>query len=442
APGEAGVDIRIDSVFTVYDTRKPYNNKLFVTGAWEYFRWTGDIVFLREHINRLRMALRYTQESLNTLEFNHVRNTKVGHDGLAGWYVNEDGVKVPRPGHGIGNNYYDLLPFGWDDMYGTAQYYGALLAMANMEEAIKRNPAWDIPRGSLAFDAEELRSHAETVREVANDKFWNPETGRFFGSFDVEGRAYDFGFTFVTLEAIWYGIANEDRAREALDWISGRRIVDGDTSTGEDIYTFRFGPRATTLRNIEWYGQGWMYPEDLEFGQQIQDGGAVLGMTFYDLYARLQVYGPDDAWERLLEIIEWDIEVTEAGGYRAYYEEKGIGLQGGGTAGGIGIDFEFLESSLPPAIVPYGFLGLDPRGDHLRIAPRIPTALPHLTLDRFLFQGIEMNITASHEEISLTIATDPVHPIQLHFPDAVTRDGTTGHDFTINSAGTYIYTIE
>ncbi|MBI4606908.1 MAG: hypothetical protein HY721_33515 [Planctomycetes bacterium] len=36
-------------------------------------------------------------------------------------------------------------------------------------------------------------------------------------------------------------------------WLSGRRIVEEDTSRGADIYRWRFGPRSTTRRNIDYY---------------------------------------------------------------------------------------------------------------------------------------------------------------------------------------------
>ena len=142
-----------------------------------------------------------------------------------------------------------------------------------------------------------------------------------------------------------------------MEWIAGRRIVAGDTSQGADIYHWRFGPRATTLRNLDWYGQGWHGPESIPWGGQVQDGGAVLGFSFYDLWARLKVLGPDDCWQRLLEILAWEKDVQSAGGYRKYYEggKRGTTLQGGGTAGGLGIDYEFYESSLVPSIVDLRF---------------------------------------------------------------------------------------
>ena len=55
---------------------------------------------------------------------------------------------------------------------------------------------------------------------------------------------------------------------------------------------------------------------------------------------------------RLQEIIAWFDEVQAAGGYRAYYDGSREGtLQGGGTAGGLGLNQEFFESVLEIMIV-------------------------------------------------------------------------------------------
>ena len=72
------------------------------------------------------------------------------------------------------------------------------------------------------------------------------------------------------------------------------------------------------------------------FGGQVQDGGAVLGFSFYDIMSRIKVFGSDNAWQRLMAIREWDEEVQKYGGYRKYYNDGkgGTTLQGGGTAGG------------------------------------------------------------------------------------------------------------
>ena len=106
------------------------------------------------------------------------------------------------------------------------------------------------------------------------------------------------------------------------------------------------------MRNLDWWGQVWHQPEQTAWGDQVQDGGAVLGLSFFDLWARLHVLGPDDAWKRLQEILDWQERVWAQGVYRDYYSGTARGrLQGCGTPGGLGIDCEFFESSLLPSIM-------------------------------------------------------------------------------------------
>ncbi|MHB0997675.1 MAG: glycosyl hydrolase family 65 protein [Armatimonadota bacterium] len=443
APGESGVKFAIDSFFTVYDTRHTINNPIFVMACWNYYRWTGDIDFLRGNINRMREALRYQQTELGGLKYNNIRNQWIGHDGRPGWVLNPDGSKTIHPGRGVGSNYWDILPFGWDDMYATSQYYASTLMMAEMEEAILANPGWGIPTGAQAFDPIFLRKHAAAVKKEANRKFWDDKKGRFVACIDSDGKSHDYGFTFLNLDAIWYGIASDDHAKKIMSWISGKRIIEGDTSTGADIYHWRFGPRATTKRNIEWYCQGWTAPEGIPWGGQVQDGGAVLGFSFYDLWARMNVLGPDDAWNRLSEIMKWEDEVTKAGGYRKYYSDasKENTLQGGGTAGGLGIDAEFFESSLLPSIATLGFLGLNPGASELRISPKLPKQCPEMGMSNLLYHNSRLDIKVANDSISVSVKDQPVNPIRLAFDGEWSMDGTRtkGSSFELTKKGIYMF---
>lgn len=426
APGETGVALDLDSVFAAYDTRHTINNPIFVLASRYYFAWTGDLDFLRRNIDRMRTALRYQQTVMGGLAFNRIHNTWPGHDGLPGWERDAAGNLTVHFGHGIGNNYWDIMPFGWDDFYATYQYYAATCAMADIESAILQHPGWNIPRGVLALDPDELRSRADAVKAAANEFFWNAETGRFVASIDQAGNRHDYGFTFLNLDAIWYGIASEEHARSIMDWISGRRVVEGDTSTGADIYHWRFGPRATTRRNLDWYGQGWTDPGSIPWGGQVQDGGAVLGFTFYDLWARLKIYGPDDVWARLAEIIAWEQEVKATGGYRAYYADgsHGTTLQGGGTAGGLGIDCEFYESSLLPNIVLYGFLGVTPELDGLHISPALPQAAPDMAARNVRYRDMLLDLRAGNGFIEIEVKGTPAEPPALVFAGPWRREDT------------------
>ena len=444
APGESGVEFNIDSFFTVYDTRHTINNPIYILACWNYFRWNRDLAFLRTVINDMRRALRYQATTMGGQTHDRIRNEWTGHTGISGLELMPDGNKSIHYGQGIGSNYWDLLPFGWDDLYATNQYFASLLVMSKLEDALRANPGWDVPGGALAFEPEALDRHAADVKDLANRMFWNPETGRFSAVIDKNGQAHDYGFTFLNLDAIWYGLASDEHANSIMDWLTGKRIVEGDTSTGEDIYRWRFGPRATTRRNVDWYGFMWTGPETIPWGGQVQDGGAVLGFTFYDLWARLRVIGPDNAWERLRKILAWEKEVGEAGGYREYYKDgqRGTTLQGGGTAGGLGIDFEFFESSLMPSIVIYGFLGLDPGAEALRIEPRLPEACPEMGVANLLYRRVRLDVLAANTELTIRVKDAPPDPpLWLELPSGWRSEGgETGPRFALAAPGVYRFT--
>jgi len=422
----------VRSVFTHWDTRHLVNNAIYIKAAFEYFRWTGDTDFLRQILPRLRLAMRYMMEEGHGLELNHIRCTWHGHDGRPGYTVHADGSKTFHVGHGKGGNYWDLLPLGWDDMYTTTHYYASLLAMVQIEEAVAAQPGWAMPKGFQTLDAGFLREHAAQVKETTNRKFWNDRDGRFVGCIDADGVPHDYGFTFINLEAIHYGIANETNATRIMEWVDGKRDVAGDTSVGSDIYAYRLAPRATTKRNIEWYAHAWTGPETLPFGGQVQDGGAVLGFSFYDIMSRIKTLGPDDAWARLMEIRDWDEEVAEYGGYRKYYGDGkgGTTLQGGGTAGGIGIDFEFTESSMLSAVVPLGFMGLRPDGEALNIEPNLPKDCPAMAVRNLFYQGVRMDVAVQPGKVNINVHSAPPSAFTIRFD---------GREIQVTQPGTYTF---
>lgn len=359
----AGAKIVIRSIITAVDTRHNVNNFTFVKGCSDYVGWTGDLSFLRRNIQRMRLALRWAIKEFKIEKYKCVHTPWIGHDGQSGFDILPDGTKKQVKGRGIGNAYYDLLPFGGKDALTTIYAYDAIQRMARLEEQITSHPEWNIAAGPLAFDPAKLTALAAEMKD-AGDQFWNSATGRFVSAIDLNGRSYDYGLTFVSLEAIHYGFASDTQARDIMDWITGKRIVETDTSTGADIYHWRFAPRCSTKRNTEYYGFIWTGPETIPWGGQVQDGGAVLGFSYHDLMSRLEVYGADNAWQRLEEILAWYGEVKAGGGYRKYYENiPGASLQGGGTAGGLGLDCEFIENILVPQVMLHGFQGLEPRAD-------------------------------------------------------------------------------
>ena len=125
-----------------------------------------------------------------------------------------------RYGGGIGNNYWDLLPFGSDDFYATTYFYSSLEALAEVETWIeKEGAAHQIAPAKQGENAAALLALAAEVKTTANKHFWNEKTGRFNGWIDRDGVPYDYGLTFVNLEAIHSGIATDEHARKIMDWV-------------------------------------------------------------------------------------------------------------------------------------------------------------------------------------------------------------------------------
>lgn len=203
-----------------------------------------------------------------------------------------------------------------------------------------------------------------------------------------------------------------------MDWLTGRRLVEGDTSQGSDIYRFRFGPRATTLRNEEYYNHAWTGFTRYAFGEQIQDGGAVFGLSYHDLMARLKTLGPDNAWGRMREILHWYKEVQAEGGYRTYFEghpERGL-LQSP-KPGGLGLDREFGESVLIPQFLLSGLAGYRPRMDGFSLNPALPSGMPSLTITRVRALGVLLDLTVARDRISLKGREGGPRSLTVHLPE-------------------------
>ena len=403
-PGAKGVRFRIDSFFSAFNTRHQMNACNFLMGSIHTFNQTGDLDYLRQNIGRMRKVLDYAQRELYDRKARMIRVRYQGHDGLPGFHTDKDGNRTYYPGHSIGGNYWDILPFGNLETYTSYYYVYTLRAMADLEEFIRKEQPSGIPSGGFRIRPGKLRREAGRIVKTLNDRMWNKDKGRFYGSEDIEGKKWDYGFVFLNQEAIYYGAATPEHAREIMDWIDGRRIIEGETSTGKDIYHWRLAPRTTTIRNEDWYYWAWD-PQVFPFGRQVQDGGAVFSQSFNDMMSRIQVYGPDSAWERFQGILDWYKETREAGGYRAYYADgsHGNSMQGNGTAGGIGIDLEFAETLLVPYTMIEGFLGFKATSEGYTIHPNLPSDWESLTVDNLYFRGQRLSVTVDANNVNVKV---------------------------------------
>ncbi len=388
-PADGG--LTLERVEPLFDTRHSTNNSHFVLAAARHALWGADRAFLVRNAERIRSALRFLQHDLGGDRLGLLELPWWGHDGLTGL------------GHGIGSNYWDLLPFGHREVYGTAYYLAALRAAAELEALLADHPGWGAGPGE---SARSLRAKARHVQATATAAFWDADRGRFIGTIDAEGTRHDHGFVFANLEALHLGLGGPPEAAAIYDWLDGRRLIAGDTAQGPDIYHWRFAPRATTRRNEDWYFWVWE-GRRVPWGQQVQDGGAVLYTSYHDVCNRLAFQGADPAFARLARILDWYEEVWRAGGYRPYYAARaaagpeGGSLQGAGTAGGLGIDAEFVESTMVPLVLLYGFLGVRAGARGLTVSPRLPAALDWLGVRHLRYAGGHYHLRATHASVTL-----------------------------------------
>lgn len=230
-----------------------------------------------------------------------------------------------------------------------------------------------------------------------------------------------------------------------MDWVSGKRIIEEDAqnapgNTPEDkegnyasgyqgtrlnedgsfadtgtlgIYDFEFAPRSTTVKNYNQYV--WNWGGTNEFGGQVQDGGAIMYLSYYDLMSRLSTYGADDAFDRLKGIQTWYEKVKAVADeanidetapknfYREYYSQRGIIMQGAGTAGGIGLDEEFLESALLLSTIPYGFFGIDSSNYNvLSITPSLPSSLNWWKMENLRYHDVNYDLSVGKDFVQIS----------------------------------------
>lgn len=188
----------LKSIFMTQDTRHNVNNANFVAGVHDYFAFSGDVDFLRRNINRARSALDYAIREFAVEEHGMVFTPWVGHDGRSGveWH---DGKVVRIRDRGIGNNYWDLLPFGGYDITATTYLLHAIERMADMEKAAAQHKEWQLPQSEKARSSQAWQELADLIRKKAPHKFWNNETGRLGCSVDITGKLWDYGFTFTVV---------------------------------------------------------------------------------------------------------------------------------------------------------------------------------------------------------------------------------------------------
>ncbi len=357
-----------------YDTRHFTTNSCFILGAWRLISWTRDDDFARQVLPRARQAMEYQLKQLKGEGGVLVTNAE-GHTGAHG---------------GIGSNYWDILPFGHKDAFSNIYFIASLDAMAGIEEyaALRGIKA---PDAAKARSPQEYRALASKARSAFRSTFWLEKESRFAGCEDVNGNLHDYGFSFVNLEAASRMIPTASQAKRMFRWLET-----AVTSSGKaDMYSrWVFAPRSLAIHNPRktdpqtpkpsWWFFGW---PGTEFDGQCQAGGAILYVSFYDLMARLNYLGPDNALARYRAILDRYAEPDRlSGGSPLFRGEQTQGGPGGG-AGSVGVEGEFPESGLVPCFVLHGLMGLEPSARGLTIHPRLPLSLQWIRCRNVAYGG-------------------------------------------------------
>ena len=449
--------VGLNYVRPTLDTRMSNNNSILISSLRIDYENTGDLEYLTENITRARKAMNFLMQMYDSTRGLKKESYLVGHGGTKeslNWLGNATNKSIASS---ISQGYWDILYMPEYDFQSNTYFYKALVDMAYLEEILADNnitvdtslatvktATRNRTTGTCAYSYD-LDSVANTVltnlRQTTEDTnhtgFWNATNGRFVAGYaSGEGKWYDYGYAAWNLEAIYYGIATEEQATAIMNWLNSE----------DSLYEYVFAPKSITVTgdadvlNGEYAAQGdkWV---------NCQFGGAIMYTSFYDLMARIDTNGADNAFERLKAIKDWYQEIYNyyvANGtdpydfYRYYYDNKGIQCQGLGTAGEVGLDREFLESFLPVSAVAYGFFGINANGNTLEITPEKPTDLTSWEAENLAFNFVKYDLTIFDNAIQLNNVRGDASGLKL----TVALNYTAGQTVYVNGIKTTNFTVE
>lgn len=361
---------------TKYDTRHFTTNPNFILATYRYYAWTRDREFLKANAARVRSAMAFMLDKLG------------GAGGI---------ITLPDKDHGgtpddLPSNYWDDIPFGGKSAYENAYFYASLGAMASIESALG-----DSDRSRFYND---LR---EKCRKSYNELFWNDKAGRYIGCIDKNGVVRDYGFTYVNMEAATYGLPDKAQVERMYHWMEHDK-----TSSGKiDTYSrFRFAPRCNTIDCKGWWylnGKAEIVAQD--FDAHLENGGAILYTSGYDIMARAKYLGADNAFKRLREILaRYEEPDALCGGSPLRYGENN-GWQ-------VGTDQPFPESGIVPASFLYAFLGIQATADGIVITPNLPAELDFAGVRNLHFQDRMLDVKVTRTSVSIR-CDEPEHKVNI-----------------------------
>jgi hypothetical protein len=367
-----------------YDARHFTTNAGFILGCWRYYCWSGDVDFVKENLERLRAAMRFQLEDLRGAAGLLVM-TSPDHDGT---------IKA------VPSNYWDDIPFGYKSAYENIYFYASLQAMAEMLDAVDDTG-----------EALRLRALRERVRRRYNQEFWDKRAGRYVGCIDRLGKRHDYGFTYVNTEALAYGLGSREQARRIYRWMEARPTQSGKADT---YSAYRFAPRANTLDCSRWwYLEGKAEIPSQPWGKHLENGGAILYTSHYDLLARARLLGANNAYRRLCDILDRYREPDRLCGGSPLCHGEVNGWE-------VGTDVPFPESGLVPGAFLYAFLGVEARGDGLHVRPNLPSALTYAGVRNLRYRGLRLDLRVTPNSVELSSAQ---RGYAFHVKQSIPRGG-------------------
>ena len=441
-------NVGLNYVRPTIDTRYSNNNSILISSLRQDYDFTGDLEFLKENVTRARKAMNFLMQMYDTSRKLNKQSYLVGHDGDQGDIESS-----------LGNGYWDILFMPEYDFQSNTYFYKALVDMAYLEQILVDNgitvnedatiktATRDTVTGtsSYGYTASGLETVASDVltamrKTTANNGFWDSTDGRFVAGCGADGNWYDYGYVAWNLEAIYYGVATETQATSIMNWLNSE----------DGLYDYEFAPKSITETGNKTALNGQYYNNSSIKNSWVncQYGGAIMYTAFYDLMARINVQGADNAFGRLKAIEDWYMKVynyyVENGTnpnefYRYYYENLGVQMQGQGINGEILIDAEALESYLTISSVAYGFFGIDSiDGNTLVVAPELPTELNYWGMENLAFNFVEYDMVAYKNGVQITSVRGDATGLKIQ----VSLSYSQGQKVYVNGVEVNNYTVE
>jgi len=354
-------------------------NSIFIIASRNYILTDNDATDFFKEMNKTGLTMEYRIE--NAMDY--MLTVLKGNSGvLTITDPDNDGTY-----EGDSSNYWDVIrAFGYQSAYENTLFYQAVLSMADIENYLGKSS-----------QAKKYTELAEKVKIEFNKLFWDSEKGRYITSVDKNGNPIDFGMTYVNYMAVAAGLADEEQAEQIYSWVDGSRVIDGETSTGSDIYdAFTVSARSNTLDisstgtpYLWWDHNGMMpcTPGTLGgYGNQMQNGVTIFYTSYYDIMGRLQSGNLESATSRFNTILdEFHKDQLRRFSYSAL---------GGYMEGIIG---EFPESGLVPLTFLTGFLGITPSEEGLEISANLPDDITYGGIREYQFSGETYSIKVTKE---------------------------------------------